>query len=131
MRIELFYKGQKFDIYVIVTNDGERPAIDFLAQLKQANTTSHKTIINVLLRHAEHGPILNEEKSRPIKGKKYDGLYEFKSKQGARLLYFYLKGKITVLTSGFQKGAPANIEYKKARTMRDQIMKEGNNGSKF
>jgi hypothetical protein len=126
MKIELQYRGQKFDIYAIVLNDGSCPAIEFLEQLKQNDIASHKSIINIFKRHAEAGPILNIIKSRQIGG--HPNLFEFKSKQGARLIYFYLPGRKTVMTHGFKKGARAEQEYDKAEKMRTEYLKEVNNG---
>jgi hypothetical protein len=126
MRIEPQYKGQKFSIYAIVVDDGSCPTVEFLEQLKSNDIASHKSIVNILKRHAECGQILNTIKSRPIKGR--NNLFEFKSKQGARLMYFYLPGRKTVLTHGFKKGAPAEEEYDKAEKMRDQYLEGVNNG---
>lgn len=126
MNIELKYRGLKFDIYVIVLNDGSRPAIDFLEQLKQDDFASFKSLVSVYTMHADHGPLLNETKSRLIKG--YDNLYEFKTKQGARLTYFYMHGGKTIITHGFQKGAPAKAEFKKARLIKDLYIEEVKHG---
>ena len=125
MNIVLQYKGQRFLLFAIVCNDGSCPAVEFLDELKQNDLGSHKSIVNVYLRHANSGPIMNIEKSRPIKGR--DNLFEFKSKQGARILYFYLPGKKTVLTHGFYKGAPTEPEYDRAENMRDQYIEESKN----
>ena len=105
MKLALQYQGQKFDIYAIVCNDGSCPAIDFLEQVKQNNPASHKSLVNVFKRHVECGPIMNEEKSRHIEER--GNLWEFKSMQGDRLLYFYLPRRKTVLVHGFHKGVPA------------------------
>jgi hypothetical protein len=126
MKIELQYRGQKFAIYAIVVNDGSCPAIEFLEQLKRNDIASHKSIVNIYRRHAECGPILNIRKSRRIEG--HDKLLEFKSKQGARLIYFYLPDGKTVITHGFKKGAPAEEEYDKAEKMRAEYLKEVKNG---
>ncbi len=126
MKIELLLRGQKFDIYGIRLNDGSYPVIVFLEQLKEKDIASHRSLVNVIQIHADYGPLLNETKSRPIEGR--DNLFEFKTKQGARVLYFYLPGRKTVLTHGFKKGAPGKQEYAKAEKIRDQYLKEINNG---
>jgi hypothetical protein len=122
MKIVLQYKGQKFSLYAIVCNDGSCPSVEFLDELKKNDPSSHKSIVNIYLRHADFGQILNIEKSRPINGR--ENLFEFKSKQGARLLYFYLPGRRTVFTHGFYKGDPNEPEYDKAEKMRNQYIKE-------
>ena len=126
MRLQLEYPGKNFDIYVIVLNNSSCPAIDFLEQLKQTNLASHRSLVNIYQRHADFGQFKNKMKSTPIKG--YKGLFEFKSKQGGRLAYFYLPGWKTVLTHGFQKGAVAQDEYSKANTMKNQYLQEVENG---
>jgi hypothetical protein len=126
MKKELQISGHNYDIYSIVLDDGANPAIEFFSQLKQDDESSFKSLINVLKMHADSGPLRNIEKSRPIKG--YKDLFEFKSRQGARLPYFYLKGKITIITHGFKKGAPANQEFKWAAKIMAQYLKEYGNG---
>jgi len=125
MKLSLQYQGKKFYIYAIDIN-GSCPAVEFLEQLKQNNSASHRSLTSVYTFHADYGPIWNERKSRAIEGRQ--NLLEFKSTQGDRLLYFYLGGSRTVLTHGFHKGATAKVEYDKAETMRNQYLKEVANG---
>ncbi len=126
MILSLQYRGPEFSIYAIICNDGSCPAIDFLEQVKQNNPASHKSLVSIYTRHADHGQIRNIRKSRAVKGRR--SMLEFKSNQGDRLLYFYLPGRKTVLTHGFHKGAPAKAEYNKAERMRNQYLKEVGNG---
>jgi hypothetical protein len=130
MKLALKYRGQQYNIYAIVCDDGSCPAFDFLEHVKQQNSASHKSLVNLLIRHADHGQIRNQKKSRPIKGRKRQigRLFEFKSNQGDRLLYFYQQGQKTILIHGFHKGAPVRAEYKKAEGMRDQYLREVENG---
>jgi len=106
---------------VVVLADGTAPALEFLSQLKQRNLSAHKTMVRRYQRHADNGPTSNLEHSRPIKGRK--NLFEFKTKQGSRLLYFYMPGKATVLTNGFHKGDPPNPQFDKAEQLRDTVLK--------
>jgi hypothetical protein len=126
MRIELLLTGQKFDIYAVVDNNGDCPCIDFLERLKQEDIASHKSLVSILSAHAQRGPLLNIQKSRPVEGK--DNLYEFKSRQGARLLYFFQPGGKTILTNGFKKGAAVKQEFDRSEKMRDQYLRESKNG---
>jgi len=107
-----------FNIYAIVLDDDSCPADDFLKQLKHQDLASHKSLVNILTRHADHGEIRNKKKSRVIENRA--NLLEFKTHQGDRLVYFYLPGRMTVLTHGFHKGVPASSEYDRAEAMRDQ-----------
>ena len=122
MKLSKQISGQKFCIYYIVFDDGSCPAGDFLEQLKQNNVASHRSLVILLKRHAEYGQIMNERKSKCIEGRR--NLFEFKSSQGDRLTYFYLKGWRTVLIHGFHKGAPAGTEYDRAERIRDQYLRE-------
>ena len=127
MTLSLQYRGQVFSIYAIVFDDESCPAIDFLKQVKQNNPASHKSLVNIYTRHAEHGQIRNIRKSKAVKG--HRNILEFKSEQGDRLLYFYLPDRKTVLTHGFHKykGTPAKTEYNKAERMRNQYLEEVGN----
>ena len=104
MKIVLQYKGKKFSLYAIVCNDGSCPSIEFLDELKKNDPSSHKSIVNIYLRHADFGQILNIEKSRPIKG--HENLFEFKTKQGARLLYFLFARKENCFYTWVLQGRP-------------------------
>lgn len=126
MILSLQYLGERFNIYAIICDDGSCPAIDFLEQVKQNDPASHKSLVNIYTRHADHGPIKNIRKSKYVKGRR--NLLEFKSKQGDRIIYFYLPDGKTVLTHGFHKGTPAEVEYSKAERIRDQYLREVGNG---
>ena len=71
MELSLQYRGKKFDIYAIVLNDKSIPAIDFLNQVKQNNQASHKSLVNIYMRHADYGPLKNNRKSRHIEKYRY------------------------------------------------------------
>lgn len=126
MRLAIQYSGQKFIICAIVCNDESCAVVDFLEQVKRDNIASHRSLVNIIKRHADSGVIRNVRKSRVIRGRR--NLLEFKSKQGDRLLYFYGPHGITVLVHGFHKGAPEQAEYDKAEAMRDQYLREVGNG---
>ena len=126
MRLSLQYEGKAFSVYAIELDSGRCPAVDYLEQLRRTNPASHRSMVAVLIAHAEHGPLLNREKSRKIVG--YTDLWEFKSRPGDRLLYFYLPGRRTVLTCGFHKGEPADSEFVKALGMKQDLVREAGNG---
>ena len=96
--------GTKFDIYAIDLSDDPEtedcPAREFIDQLRLAsNLASHKSLTATLNLHKDHGPIKNEQKSRPLG----DGIFEFKTMQGDRIYYFYEPGGLTILTHGSPK----------------------------
>jgi len=123
MILRLLKSGSVFSIYAIVLDDDSCPADDFIKQLKHQDSASHKSLVNILTRHADHGEIRNKRKSRVIEDR--ENLLEFKTHQGDRLVYFYLPGRMTILTHGFHKGVPASAEYYRAEAMRDQYSRGG------
>lgn len=122
MELRLLRTGSMFNVYAIVLDNGACPAADFLAQLERNMPLSLKSFTQLLTRHTYHGAVKNERKSRVIKGK--ENLLEFKTRQGDRLVYFYLPGRKTVLTHGFHKGADVSLEYNRAERIRDQYLRE-------
>jgi hypothetical protein len=126
MRLKLLKAGGRFSIYAVVLDNGTCPAEVYLEQVRRRDLASHKSLVNILTRHADHGAIRNERKSRVIKGRRR--LLEFKTNQGDRLLFFYLRDQKTVLTYGFHKGASESDEYDKAEAIRDQYSREEDNG---
>jgi hypothetical protein len=130
MKLLSYYEGQQYNIYALACDDGSCPAFDFLKRIKRDDPASHKALVYLLSRHADVGQIINERKSRYLNGgkSKLGKFLEFKTTQGDRLLYFYEPGRKTILAHGFSKGAKVKIEITKARTMRDQYMKEVGNG---
>jgi Phage derived protein Gp49-like (DUF891) len=122
MRRILLIAGQRFNVYAIVVGQGEDshcPANDFIEQMSEP---SRKSMLNVMKQHAMAGPLLNEQKSRSLR----DGILEFKSRQGDRLLWFYPPGARgeTIITHGFHKGAPLTAEIERAKRLRDQYLSE-------
>ena len=83
MDAEKQYEGSRFNLYALVTDDGECSVVSFLESLTPAD---RKQIEALLTFTSIHGPPRNEEKSRKIEGA--ENLYEFKSFQD-RILYFY------------------------------------------
>ena len=119
MRLELVTQGRRYSVWAIVRSDAplDCPAISFLEELGNA---SRKKIAILLRLHAEEGPIRNEQKSRLIE----DGIYEFKTTDGIRLLYFSSSGQRTILTHGFKKGSKLTTEFKRAKRLRREWMEQ-------
>lgn len=120
MNLRLVRDGEKFRIFAVDLGEGETsncPALEFIQGLPEA---SRKSLIAVLQLHAVSGPLKNTEKSRQVKG--MDELWEFKSRQGDRLLFFYPKGErgVTILTNDFHKGARVETEARRAQSIREQ-----------
>ena len=108
MKLVPLLLGETYNIYALIRKQGETdccPAREFLDEMAES---SLKSMLNIMRRHAEHGPILNTQKSRLLE----DGIFEFKSMQGDRLLYFYPsdRRREVIITHGFSKGARLRVE---------------------
>ena len=118
MRPRLIGQGPAFTIFAIDLSDEpgrvDCPAEDFIHNLP---APSQKSLVSILLFHAEKGPITNDEKSKELR----DGIYEFKNRHKARLLYFYMPGRRTVLTHGFIKSTnmETSRQIERAKQMRE------------
>ncbi|MHB8576125.1 MAG: type II toxin-antitoxin system RelE/ParE family toxin [Dehalococcoidia bacterium] len=118
MRLTLLLSGARFEVLALDLSDlrtaTDCPALDFLAELRTSEPKVERSLIAVINMHAQHGPLLNERKSRALR----DGIFEFKAVSGARLLWFYASGRRTILSHGFKKGADANREIDRAIRLR-------------
>jgi Phage derived protein Gp49-like (DUF891) len=124
MRLELLINGHASKIYqLVISAEGqpfECPSAKFLGDLEATAPASYNQLSGVMDQHASQGTVRNKEKSRFIGG----GIFEFKSRYGARLLYFFGPGKKTILLNGFQKGAKLKREIARAQGLRAQWQEE-------
>lgn len=120
MELVLILEGQAFGIYALSRNRGgvrHCPAQEFMAGMSEA---SEKSLIKVLQRCVASGPMFNFQKSRLLE----EGIFEFKSRQGDRLVYFYhpaRRGQI-IITHGFRKGAKLRTEIDRALALRREYL---------
>lgn len=120
MELVLLAEGPAFSVYALSwTRAGVDycPAQEFIANMSVA---SRKSMLGVLRHHATTGPIPNTGKSRLLE----EGIFEFKSRQGDRLLYFYhpWQRRLTLVTHGFRKGARLRTELERAYTLRREYL---------
>ena len=120
MDIELLFQGEAFRIYALCRSRSgidHCPALEYLDEISEP---SRKSLLSLLKQHAERGPILNRGKSRPLG----DGIFEFKSRQGGRILYFYPAGQRgdTILAHGFGKGSRLETEIARAKAQRAEYL---------
>ena len=75
MKLIPIMEGTRFSILSIDTSDNASvkacPAEEFIMQMSDS---SKKSLTAILKRHKDHGPILNEEKSRLL----WQDIYEYK-----------------------------------------------------
>jgi hypothetical protein len=118
MKLVPIMEGTKFKIWAVDISDNpsikDCPAEDFILQMGE---TSRKSLVATLKRHKDHGPVLNEEKSRYL----YQDIYEFKTRQGDRVYYFYDINQFTILTHGSvkPKGKQLSNEVSRAVEIKD------------
>lgn len=116
MRLKFLREGAKFSIWGIDLGDGtieDCPALNFISGL---NKIEQGKVLQLLKLHADHGPIMNQQKSRLLR----DGIYEFKSGR-YRILWFYMSGRRTVLTHQFEKGDSLEQEIDRAIRIRAEF----------
>ena len=100
-------------------DNGARPAIEFLADLERTDRAAHRSLVKRYELHAARGPSSNKQHERHIVTR--GNLFEFKTRQGARLCYFNRPGNIIVLANGFRKGDLEENAWDAAVAMRDAI----------
>ena len=92
MELRRLKTGLIFSVDAVVLNNGACPAEAFLERLRQNDLASHKSLVNILTRHADHGEMRNKKKSRVIEDR--ENLLEFKTQQGDKsciLLFTWLE----------------------------------------
>lgn len=102
--------------------------MEFLERLKRTNPHSQGALLRRYTSYADYGPTMNTAFSRHLKG--YGNLFEFKSHQGDRLLYFMLADGDIALASGFHKGAPQEAEFERAVRCREAV-RRSHQGRRF
>ena len=118
MRLVPIMKGAKFSISAIdrsnVASVKDCPAEEFITKM---NESSRRSLTAILKRHKDHGPILNQEKSRLL----WQDIYEFKTRQGDRMYYFYDIDQLTILTHGSikPKKKQLSVEVSIALSLKD------------
>lgn len=107
-------------------NGGKCLIEEFLVDLKSLSPNDWKRIVSMIARTAEHGPPRDEEQCRALEGDRAEGLFEFKTRGGVRVFWFYDQDRIIICTHGFikkkQKTPPGEIE--RARLIRRRYFEE-------
>lgn len=105
-----------WEIEYYIKENGDVPVVDFLLSLQPKMRAKAYSEIELL---QEHGINLKEPYVKPIKGKKYKGLYELRIKLGSdasRIFYFTYHRNTFVLLNGFLKktNSTPKVELEKA-----------------
>jgi Phage derived protein Gp49-like (DUF891) len=122
MPLRILQSGSKFNVCVWeeIGLGGVAIPSPVPAWLRTLDARHRGAFDNLIRRHADHGRIKNEQKSRELG----DGVFEFKSHygRGERLAYFYLPGGRTVLSHGFPKGANVQAQIARGQALRARIV---------
>ena len=103
----------------------------FLARLQKKHPACFKRLLAIIGRCAENGPSMRPDVTRALQG--YDGLFEWKTRGGARLFWFYGKERaLIVCASGFMKKSQKTPkrELERAAGIRSAYMEEGDDEDK-
>lgn len=96
--------------------------VEFLKELQQDGNNDAARLVFLFKKTASNGPPSNIQQCRHERG----GIYAFKAPNGARVLWFYDKGKIIICTHGFTKKTdkvdPAELD--KADSIRKKYKEE-------
>ena len=120
MEIQLLVEDSAFSIYALTSRRAGVEHCPVLEFLDEISDRSRKSLLSIFQQHAQRGPILNVQKSRPLG----NGIFEFKSRQGDRILFFYPESQrsTTILTHGFRKGARLRTEIERAINYRTEYL---------
>lgn len=113
--IELLYEGHQRKLYAIKRGD----VCQVCQYIEGLPTEDERQIVALLRRTANNGPPRNEQKFRSLKGVP---LYEFKTRGKVRLICFFEKNNIIILTHGFDK--PKRKKQQSEIDIAYRIMKE-------
>lgn len=96
-------EGGLFAVYSIDDEARSESLRQFLGKLQKDDREEHDRLVGRLERLAEIGPEFRKERYRDVG----DGLYEMKTKTGARVLFFYDESTrhVIISTGGFSKGS--------------------------
>lgn len=120
MELQEVLVGTAFGIHALSWDQGGVgycPTQEFMDGMSEA---SAKSLSNVLRQTAAGGPLSNVQKSRRLA----EDIFEFKSRQGDRLAYFYppTQRGLIIITHGFRKGARVRTEIARAQTLRREYL---------
>jgi phage-related protein len=96
--------GTRFRICAVGTQIHEKlhlPYLDFLREAQHSVPKEWPKLVRILDQSAESGPPRDRERSKPIAG--YDALFEFRTKGGLRLFWFYDDDRLVICANGFVK----------------------------
>lgn len=95
--------GSRFRLYAL-SSDTQQPCHELLITAENQMPDEHAKLMARLQRTADHGPPLNQEQCRQLKGDRpEETIYEFKTHK-LRLFWFYDDNRLILCANGIVKG---------------------------
>ena len=105
-------RGARFRLIAIGTQEGEQihlPYFEFQQEALCRAPREWPKLVRILDYVVDAGPPKDAEKSKPLR----EGIFEFRTKGGLRLLWFYDEGRVVICVNGYikqgQKTPPQEI----------------------
>ena len=95
-------RGARFRLIAVGTQTNDKihlPYLDFLREAQHAEPREWPKLVRIIDHTADAGPPRDEEKSKPLR----EGIFEFRTKGGLRLLWFYDEGHVVIFVNGYIK----------------------------
>ena len=95
-------RGARFRLIAIGTQEDEKinlPYFEFQQEAMRRASKEWPKLVRILDYVVEAGPPKNAEKSKQLR----EGIFEFRTKGGLRLLWFYDECRVVICTNGYVK----------------------------
>jgi hypothetical protein len=95
-------QGARFRLMAVGTQEDEKIHLPYLEFQREAISRAAREwpkLVRIIDYMADAGPPRDEEKSKPLR----EGIFEFKTKGGLRLLWFYDEGCVVICVNGYIK----------------------------
>ncbi len=95
-------RGARFRLIAIGTQEHEKvhlPYFEFQQEALHRTPKEWRKLVRILDYFVEAGPPKDTEKSKQLR----EGIFEFRTKGGLRLLWFYDEGRVVICVNGYIK----------------------------
>jgi len=109
--LHILMKGRAFTLGALGSSLEACELVTFIGQVKAQNEKEHDRLLARLQDAVDNGPPIHDRrKSRGLEGRDCEGLYEFKTSGGLRVLYFYDKERLLICSHGILKLKPKELK---------------------
>ena len=95
-------QGARFRLIAVGTQENDKVHLPYLEFQQEALFRAEREwtkLVRIMDHTADAGPPKDEEKSKPLR----EGIFEFRTKGGLRLLWFYDEGRVVICVNGYIK----------------------------